>query len=56
VPEQFLGERVLATAPPYPTLLLSLPDAILTKAYVPILMFGGFAGVVIGPVVQHWGT
>jgi hypothetical protein len=37
-------------------LLLSLPDAIITKAYVPIIVLGLIGGLIIGIVVQRWGT
>ncbi|MFL6230016.1 MAG: hypothetical protein ACJ741_14690 [Pyrinomonadaceae bacterium] len=37
-------------------LLLSLPDAIITKAYAPILILGAVGGVVIGLVVGKWGA
>ena len=37
-------------------LLLSLPDAIITKAYAPILVLGAVGGVVIGLVVGKWGV
>ena len=36
-------------------LLLSLPDAIITKAYAPIIGLGAIGGVVIGFVVSSWG-
>ena len=36
-------------------LLLSLPDAIITYAYVPILGMGTVGGLLIGLVVQKWG-
>lgn len=36
-------------------LLLSLPDAIITKAWAPILGFGALGGVIIGWVVERWG-
>jgi hypothetical protein len=36
-------------------LLLSLPDAIITKAYAPILGFGTIGGMIIGFVVSRWG-
>ena len=36
-------------------LLLSLPDAIITKAYAPILILGAAGGVVIGLIVGKWG-
>jgi hypothetical protein len=34
--------------------LLSLPDAIITKAYAPIMILGAIGGVVIGVVVGKW--
>jgi hypothetical protein len=37
-------------------LLLSLPDAIITKAYAPIILLGAVGGVVIGLVVGKWGA
>ena len=37
-------------------LLLSLPDAIITKAYVPILVLGAIGGLVIGIIVEKWGS
>jgi hypothetical protein len=37
-------------------LLLSLPDAIITKAYAPILGLGAIGGLVIGVIVEKWGT
>ena len=36
-------------------LLLSLADAIITKAYAPILILGAVGGTVIGLVVGKWG-
>ena len=36
-------------------LLLSLPDAIITKVYAPILILGALGGLVIGYVVERWG-
>jgi hypothetical protein len=36
-------------------LLLSLADAIITKAYVPILVLGAIGGAVIGAIVGRWG-
>jgi hypothetical protein len=36
-------------------LLLSLPDAIITKAYVPILVIGTIGGAVIGWIVHAFG-
>jgi hypothetical protein len=35
-------------------LLLSLPDAIITKAYAPILILGAIGGLVIGLIVGKW--
>jgi hypothetical protein len=37
-------------------ILLSLPDAIITKAYVPIIILGAVGGLVIGFIVNKWGT
>jgi hypothetical protein len=37
-------------------LLLSLPDAIITKAYIPIIVLGVIGGGVIGFVVERWGA
>jgi hypothetical protein len=36
-------------------LLLSLPDAIITKAYAPIIGLGAVGGIVIGLIVGKWG-
>jgi hypothetical protein len=36
--------------------LLSLPDAIITKAYAPILVLGAIGGVVISLIVGKWGS
>jgi hypothetical protein len=36
-------------------LLLSLPSAIITKTYVPILVIGGIGGLVIGGLIHGWG-
>jgi hypothetical protein len=35
-------------------LLLSLPDAIITKAYAPILIVGSIGGLVIGGLIHGW--
>ena len=35
-------------------LLLSLPSAIITKAYVPILIIGAIGGLIIGGVIHGW--
>jgi hypothetical protein len=37
-------------------LLLSLPDAIITKAYAPIMALGTIGGLMIGFVVAYWGN
>jgi len=37
-------------------LLLSLPDAIITKAYVPIIVLGVIGGAIIGFIVNRWGS
>lgn len=37
-------------------LLLSLPDAFITKAYAPILILGAVGGLVISLIVNKWGT
>jgi hypothetical protein len=37
-------------------LLISLPDAIITKAYAPILISGIIGGTIIGFVVGRWGS
>jgi hypothetical protein len=36
-------------------LWLSLPDAIITKAWIPIMVLGALGGLVIGFVVSAWG-
>jgi hypothetical protein len=36
--------------------LLSLPDAIITKAYLPIIILGVVGGAIIGFVVNRWGV
>jgi hypothetical protein len=36
--------------------LLSLADAIITKAYAPILIFGAVGGLIIGLIVGKWGV
>ncbi len=36
--------------------LLSLPDAIITKAYAPILILGAIGGGVISLIVGKWGS
>lgn len=35
-------------------ILLSLPDAIITKAYAPILIVGALGGVIIGGLIHGW--
>ena len=37
-------------------ILLSLPDALITKAAVPILVVGAVGGLVIGIIVGKWGA
>jgi hypothetical protein len=37
-------------------ILLSLPDAIITKAYAPILVLGAIGGTIIGFIVDKWGV
>jgi hypothetical protein len=34
--------------------LLSLPDAIITKAYAPILLVGSVGGLIIGGILHGW--
>ena len=34
--------------------LLSLPSALITKAYAPILITGGLGGLVIGGLIHGW--
>jgi len=34
--------------------LLSLPSAVITKAYAPILIIGGLGGLVIGGLIHGW--
>ena len=34
--------------------LLSLPDAVVTKSYVPILIGGAVGGLVIGGITRGW--
>jgi hypothetical protein len=35
-------------------LVLSLPDAIITKAYAPILVIGSVGGLIIGGLIHGW--
>jgi hypothetical protein len=37
-------------------LLLSVPDAMITKAWAPILGLGALGGTLIGIAVGHWGA
>lgn len=37
-------------------ILLSLPDAIITKAYAPILILGAVGGLIIGFIIGKWGA
>ena len=34
--------------------LLSLPDALVTRSYAPILVMGGLGGLVIGGLIHGW--
>ena len=36
--------------------LLSLPDAVVTKAYAPILIGGAVGGLIIGGITRGWGV
>ncbi len=36
--------------------LLSIPDAIITKAYLPILMSGALGGLIIGGIAHGWAS
>ena len=36
--------------------LLSLPDAVVTKAYAPILISGAIGGLIIGGITRSWGV
>ena len=35
-------------------ILLSLPDAVVTKSYVPILLSGAIGGAIIGGITRGW--
>ncbi len=35
--------------------LLSLPSAIVTKAYAPIVVIGGIGGLLVGGLIHGWG-
>jgi len=37
-------------------LLLSIPDALVTRAYAPILGLGAVVGLIIGGVIHGWAT
>jgi hypothetical protein len=37
-------------------LLVSAPDAVVTKAYAPILGVGAIGGAIIGWIVRRWGV
>jgi hypothetical protein len=58
-----IGLVIGATALPWPGwlsglaigVLLSLADAIITKAYAPILILGAIGGTIIGWLVQRFG-
>ncbi|CAG0931186.1 hypothetical protein TFLX_02030 [Thermoflexales bacterium] len=59
-----IGVVIGATALPLPTwasgllfgLLLSLPDAIITKAWIPLLVLGAIGGGVCGFVIEAFGV
>jgi hypothetical protein len=59
-----IGVVIGAVALPFPGwltgllfgLLLCLPDAIITKAYAPILGLGSIGGLIIDFVVARWGS
>jgi len=36
-------------------LLLSIPDAIITKAYAPIIGMGALGGVIVGVIIGRFG-
>jgi hypothetical protein len=36
-------------------LLLSIPDAIITKAYAPIIGMGALGGIIIGAIIGRFG-
>ena len=36
--------------------LLSLPDAVVTKSYLPILIGGAVGGLIIGGITRGWGV
>jgi len=36
-------------------LLLSIPDAIITKAYAPIIGMGALGGIIIGVIIGRFG-
>ena len=36
--------------------LLSLPDAVVTKAYAPIVISGAIGGLIIGGITRGWGA
>ena len=58
-----IGCMIGAVAIPWPGwlsglvvgILLSLADAIITKAYAPILILGGIGGTAIGWIVEKFG-
>jgi hypothetical protein len=37
-------------------LLLSIPDALVTKAYAPILIVGAIGGTIIGGILHGWSS
>jgi len=36
------------------SLLLSIPSAIITKTYIPILVMGSLGGIIIGGIIHGW--
>lgn len=57
-----IGFTISCVNPPWPGwlvglvfgFLLSLPDALVTKAYAPILIVGSLGGLVIGGILHGW--
>jgi hypothetical protein len=51
----FYGALSAASMLPLPGVLLSAADAVITKAYAPILVLGAVGGAVIGWVIGRFG-
>jgi hypothetical protein len=59
-----IGVLIGATTLPVPPwlqgliigLLVSLPSAIITRIYAPILVIGGVGGIIIGLLIAQWGV